>query len=160
MAGVKLQVTSDVITVSDDPQTLIQLLAATNHGFLVYRIKVDVDPNAITTPVVATLHVEKQSTAGTMSTPSPVWVIKAGPDPETVQTTLRHTATAEPTAADIVGTKKMFSVGGTGIIPVIFTWPKGLKVDTAERLGLVITYTAAGDPATFSKVVVTARLEE
>jgi hypothetical protein len=159
MAGVRLQITSGVITTSDSPQTLIQIITAAQQGILVYRLQVDIDPNAIASAVVAQLHVEKQTTAGTMTTPSPTWIKKIGPDPETIATAVTHTATVEPTAGDIIGARKLVTIGGTGISTVVFNWPRGLKIDGGEDVGLVITYTA-GDPATWSKVTVNGELEE
>src|SRR6187200_1914628 len=80
-------------------KTLLQLVAAANHRFVVKEIAVSFAGTSATDPPVL-IEVLRQTTAGTMTALSPVKANDA--DEETLQTTAQHTAIVEPTAGDIL----------------------------------------------------------
>ena len=156
MAGVKINGTTGSFLTTTNDQTLMQILAAGNHGVLVFRIQVDVNPNGIGSPAVGSYHVEKQTDAG--STTGAVTLYKLGPDPETIQTAATYKATSEPTGSDVVSPIRLATFGGTAITTVIFNFPRGLKVDGSERLGVVQNLSAT--PSPYPKISVTFDMEE
>ena len=156
MAGVKLSATTGSFLTTTNDQTLLQIYAAANHGALVFRIQIDVDPNGIGTPAVGQYHIEQQSDAGSVT--GAVTAYKTGPDPETVQTTCSYKATSEPTLAGIISAKRLSTFGGTGISTMIFNFPRGLKVDGGERIGVVQVLGAT--PSPYPKISVSVDREE
>ena len=156
MSGVRLSVTTGSFLTTTNDQTLLQIYAAANHGALVFRIQIDVDPNTISAPAVAQFHIEKQSDAGSVT--GAVTAYKLGPDPETVQTTAAYKATSEPTLDSIISAKRLATFGGTGITTVLFNYPRGLKLDGGERIGVV--QVLAATPSPYPKISVSIDLEE
>jgi len=80
-------------------KTLLQLVGASNHRVAVRSIAISFD-GVSTTGVPILVEVLRQSTAGTMSALTPVKANDS--DAETLELTAQHTATAEPTAGDVV----------------------------------------------------------
>ena len=156
MAGVRLNATTGSFITTTNDQTLMQVIAASNHGALIYRIQIDVNPNSISAPAVGQYHIEQQSDSG--STTGAVTAYKTGPDPETVQTTATYKATSEPTLAGIVSAQRLATFGGTGITTVLFNYPRGLKLDGGERIGVV--QVLAATPSPYPKISVSIDLEE
>jgi hypothetical protein len=156
MSGVKLSATTGSFLTTTNDQTLLQVIAAANHGVLIYRIQIDVNPNGISSPAVAQYHIEQQSDAG--STTGAVTAYKTGPDPETVQTTTTYKATSEPTLAGIISAKRLATFGGTSITTILFNFPRGLKLDGGERIGVV--QVLAATPSPYPKISVSIDLEE
>jgi len=155
MAGVRLSVTTGSFLTTTNDQTLMQIVAAANHGALVFKIQVDVDPNG-SSSAVGQYHIETQSDAGSVT--GAVTAYKTGPDPETVQTTCSYKATSEPTLVGIISAKRLSTFGGTGISTVIFNFPRGLKLDGSERIGVVQVLGAT--PSPYPKISVSVDLEE
>ena len=156
MSGVRLSVTTGSFLTTTNDQTLMQVIAAANHGALIYRIQIDVDPNSIGSPATGQYHVERQSDAGSVT--GAVTAYKLGPDPETVQTTASYKATSEPTLDSIISAKRLATFGGTGITTVLFNYPRGLKLDGGERIGVVQVLSAT--PSPYPKISVSIDLEE
>lgn len=134
MAGVRLAAVTGEIATGTSTKTILQLVAAANHRVVVREIRASFKGvSASATPVL--VEVLRQTTAGTMSALSPVKLNSA--DDETLQTTAQHTATAEPTAGDVVLAAEVHPQGG------LFAWvaPFGgeLVVPGGERLGLRVT---------------------
>ena len=156
MSGVKLSVTTGSFLTTTNDQTLLQVIASANHGALIYRIQLDVDPNGIGSRAVGQYHVERQSDAGSVT--GAVTAYKTGSDPETVQTTCSYKATSEPTLDSIISAKRLATFGGTSITTILFNFPRGLKLDGGERIGVV--QVLAATPSPYPKISVSIDLEE
>jgi hypothetical protein len=99
MAGLVFDVsTATVALTAATLKTVVQIVAATNHKVRIVAWKATFDGASPTATPVA-YRILRQTTAGTMSALTPV---KAGSDAETILTTAQHTATAEPTASDVL----------------------------------------------------------
>lgn len=99
MSGVRgVATTTEIALTAATAKTVIQLVAASNHRVLVTGWGVFFDGTS-TVGEPAQVRVLKQTTAGTMSSLTPVKLNAS--DDETLQTTAQHTATAEPTAGDV-----------------------------------------------------------
>jgi len=141
MSGVRFSArTAEVALTAATAKTVVQIVAASNHRVLVtafYAFFDGVSPTA--EPVV--VRVLRQTTAGTMSSLTPVKLNNS--DDETLQTTAQHTATAEPTAGDVLfamevhpqtGYKELrplgqeFVVPGGGRLGIECTAPAGVNV--------------------------------
>jgi hypothetical protein len=114
-------------------KTLLQLVAATNHAIAIIELGISFHGTSNTAePILCQLM--RQTTAGTMSAAS----VRAADDSigDTFDTTGQHTATAEPTASDVL---RAWSVHPqTGLVwqahdlaPVI--------VGAGDRIGLTVT---------------------
>ena len=156
MAGVKLNVATGSFITTTNAQTVVQIIAGSHHGVLIYRIQIDLNPNGIGSPAVAEFHVEKQTDSG--STTGAVTFHKLRNDPETLLTSGTYKATSEPTGTDVVSPTRLSTFGGTGITTVVFNFPRGLKVDGGERIGVVQVLSAT--PSPYPKVAVNIDLEE
>lgn len=92
-------VTAEVALAAATAKTVLQLVAAANHRVQVLEWSVAFDGTSTTAePVLVELL--RQTTAGTMSALTPVKMDDSLS--ETLQTTAQHTATAEPTAGDVL----------------------------------------------------------
>src|SRR5687767_3906716 len=87
------------LTVATTPKTLVQIVAPTNHRVKVCAWGVWFDGVSASDAQVL-VRLLRQSTAGTMSALTPVKVDDS--IAETLQTTAQHTASAEPTAGDVL----------------------------------------------------------
>lgn len=136
MAGTYLQAQTAAISTGTSAKTLLQIVAAANHGVKVREWSISF--NGSTAGQTAKVDVLRQTTAGTMSSLTPV----KDPDDtdETLQTTAQHTATAEPTAGDVLHTEYVRLDGGG------YTWQappgKEIKIGGGDRLGIRVTSAA------------------
>lgn len=133
MSGVGLRAQTDEITTGTSVKTLLQIEAAANHRVKVREISVSFKG---TTNSDAPIKVDvlRQTTAGTLSS---LTLVKDSPgDDETLQTAATHTATAEPTAGDILMSEEVHPQTG-------FVWqaPFGgeMIVPGGTRLGIRAT---------------------
>jgi hypothetical protein len=133
MSGVRFKVVSGEIATGTSAKTLLQIVAANNHGVLIDEISISFKGTSNTaTPIK--VDVLRQTTAGTMSSATPV------KDPadadETLQTTAQANATVEPTAGDILMSELVHPQTG-------YTWqaPFGrqIKIGGGGRLGIRVT---------------------
>jgi hypothetical protein len=121
MAGVIGRVsTPQIALVAVTAKTVLQIIAATNHRVRVQRISVSFEGTS-TTDAPVQVDVYKQTTAGTMTSTSPV-KDNSG-DPETLQTTASRNASAEPTSTDLLESKMCHPQGRIDLGP--FTIPGG-----------------------------------
>lgn len=139
MSGVRFSARTDPIATGTSAKTLLQLVAASNHGVLVDEISISfAGTNNTNAPI--RVDVLRQTTAGTMTTSASTIVKDPDDSDETLQTTRQDTATAEPTAGDILMTEYVHPQTG-------YTWqaPFGrpIKIGGGDRLGIRVT--AAND---------------
>lgn len=90
--------TVEVALAAATAKTIIQLVAPANHRVKVLGWGVSFDGTSATAEPVQ-VRLLRQTTAGTMSALTPVLTRTAA---ETIQSTAQHTATAEPTAGDVL----------------------------------------------------------
>ena len=137
MSGVRFKAVTGQIATGTSAKTLLQVVAAANHGILIDEISISFAGTSNTaTPIK--VDVLRQTTAGTMSALTPV----KDPDDsdETLQVTAQHTATAEPTAGDVLLSEHIHPQQG-------YTWQapfgRSIKIGGGDRLG--VRTTAAAD---------------
>lgn len=137
MSGVGFELTTALVSTGTALKTIIQCVAAANHGIHITEISISFEGVSNTgQPILVELL--RQTTAGTMSALSPV----KNPDDtdETLQVTGQHTATVEPTASDVLMTELIHPQTG-------YTWQapfaKPKKIGGGDRLGIRVTANAS-----------------
>lgn len=138
MAGNRFKARTNPIATGTATKTLAQLLAAANHKIKVERITISFN-GVSNTAVPIRVDVLRQTTAGTMGTSNST--IKLDPDDvdETIQTALSDSATAEPTAGDILFSEHVHPQQG-------YTWNlygREVIVGGGDRLGVRVVSPAA-----------------
>lgn len=125
--------TTEVALSAATAKTVIQIVAPANHRLRVKRVGVFFDGTSVTAEPIQ-VRVLRQTTAGTMSALTPVPLDKSLA--ETLLTTAQHTATAEPTAGDVVDVFECHPQQGYEII-----YPLGdeIIVQGAGKLGIECT---------------------
>lgn len=133
MAGlICIAQTAEVALTAATAKTVIQLVAPTNQRLKLKRWGVFFD--GITSgdaPVQVRLL--RQTTAGTMSSLTPVKQVAGS---ETVQATAQHTATAEPTAGDVLDAAEVHPQSGYEVI-IPFDMP--IEIPGGGRIGVECT---------------------
>ena len=127
--------TAEVALAAATAKTVLQIVPAANVGVRVNTLTVSFDGTSATNePVVVVLM--RQTTAGTAS--ALTLVERQTTDPETLQTTAQHTATVEPSSADVIG---RWNVHPQDRMQVTFSRALGneLICRGGERLGVVCT---------------------
>jgi len=135
MAGVKFRVRTNPITTGTSAKTLLQIVAASNHGVLLNAIGVDFN-GVSNTDAPIRVDVLRQTTAGTMGTSASSIVKDPDDSDETLQTTIQDTASSEPTAGDILMTRYVHPQSG-------YDWAarfgEEIKIGGGDRLGIRVT---------------------
>ena len=109
MAGIQVFAqTAEVALSAATAKTVIQIVAPTNQRLKLKEWGVFFDGVSGTAEPVQ-VRLLRQTTAGTMSALTPVSRV---PISETIQTTAQHTATAEPTAGDVLDVIECHPQGG------------------------------------------------
>lgn len=132
-------VTAEIALSAATAKTILQLIAPTNHRVKILGWGVSFDgTSASAEPVVVRLL--RQTTAGTVTSLTPKQTRTAA---ETIQSTASHTATAEPTAGDVLDIQNVHPqgshfwpmtpgqeivVGGGGRIGIECTAPANVNV--------------------------------
>lgn len=133
MAGCRLRATKSGVATGTALKTIVQLVAAANHAVLVKEISISfAGVSNTSTPIL--VQVSRQTTAGTMSSLTPV----KDPDDwaETMQTTALHTATVEPTTTDVLIEEYVHpQTGWTELLP----FGQDIKIGGGDRLGIRVT---------------------
>lgn len=124
--------TAEVALVAATAKTVIQLVAPANHRVKVLGWGVFFDGISVTAEPVQ-VRVLRQSTAGTMSVLTPVQI---RPVAETIQSTAQHTASAEPTAGDVLDAVEVHPQSG---YDVKFPMGQEIVISGAGRLGIECT---------------------
>mgnify|MGYP006908266904 CR=1 FL=1 len=133
MAGVRFKAVTDEIATGTALKTLLQVVAASNHGVLIDEVSISFKGTSNTAAPIQ-VEVVRQTTAGTMSSLTPV----KDPDDtdETLQVTAQHTATVEPTEGDVLMRELVHPQTG-------YTWQapfgKAIKIGGGDRLGIAVT---------------------
>jgi hypothetical protein len=133
MAGLRIIAqTAEVALAAATAKTVIQVVSASNHRVKIKRWGVYFDGVSPTAKPVQ-VRLLRQSSAGTMSSLTPT---KLGTESETIQTTAQHTATAEPTAGDVLDIAEVHPQSGYEVI-----FPAGEEIDVpgSGRVGIECT---------------------
>lgn len=109
MAGILcVAQTSEVALTAATVKTVVQVVAPANQRQKIKGYGVSFDGTSVTAEPVQ-VELLRQTTAGTMTALTPVKLVAGS---ETVQSTAQHTATAEPTAGDILDSIEVHPQGG------------------------------------------------
>lgn len=145
MAGVRCAAVTSEIATGTSAKTLLQITAAGNHRVLIGELSISFKGTSNTAAPIR-VRVLRQTTAGTMTSLTPVKLNSA--DDETIQTTAQHTATAEPTAGEVLLAEEVHPQTG-------YTWqaPFGreLVVPGGGRLGVEVS--AGADVNAIARVI-------
>lgn len=133
MHGVHWTAVSAEIATGTSAKTLVQVVAAANIREIIKWIRVSFK-GVSTTDAPILVRVLRQSTAGTMSSLT-VNKINSGDD-ETLQVTAQHTASAEPTAGNVLCSALVHPQGN-----YTFWFPDNapLILKGGERIGVEVT---------------------
>lgn len=134
MAGIIGHIPSNEVSLTAATlKTVLQIVAAANHRVKVLGIELFFKGTSTTdTPVK--VRVLRQTTAGTMT--AATVVANDNSIDETLQTTGQHTATAEPTAGDVL---KMWEVHPQSGLICYFPIGEEIIVKGGGRLGIECT---------------------
>lgn len=126
-------VTAEIALAAATPKTVVQLVAPTNHRLKIIGWSIWFDGVSPTAEPVL-VRVLRQTTAGTMTGLTPTKVDDSIAD--TLLATAQHTATAEPTAGDVLERKEVHPQQGFEKI-----YPAGaeLIVGGGDRIGIECT---------------------
>lgn len=125
--------TAEIALTAATARTVIQLVAASNHRvkLLAYGVYFD-GTSSSAEPVQVRLL--RQTTAGTMSSLTPTK--RDDSIAETLQTTAQHSATAEPTAGDVLEVKEVHPQGG---YEKVFPFGQEIIIGGGDRAGIECT---------------------
>lgn len=125
--------TQEVALSAATAKTVIQITAPANHRVAVLGWGIFFDGTSVTAEPVQ-VRLLRQTTAGTMSALTPVAL--DGSVGETIQTSAQHTASAEPTAGNVVDVIECHPQQGYEVI-----YPLGQEVilQGAGRVGIEVT---------------------
>jgi hypothetical protein len=145
MAGVGFKITKSAVATGTAAKTIIQVVAAANHAVLIKEMSVAFAGTSNTAAPIL-VEVVRQTDAGTSTALTPV----KDPDDsaETLQSTARHTATAEPTTTDVLMSEYVHPQTG-------YTWQapfgQAIKVGGGDRVGIRVT--AGADISSSARMV-------
>jgi hypothetical protein len=129
MSGVGFRINTAQVVTGTAAKTIAQVVAAANHRIRIDHITVSFEGIAATDAPIQ-VRILRQTTAGTMTALTPVKDNSA--DDETLAVTAQHTATAEPTAGDVLVTQ-LVHPQTSRLFPGPFWIPGG------GRLGVEVT---------------------
>lgn len=137
MSGVKWKACTPEITTGTAALSLLKLTAASNHREYVDHIDVSLK-GIVVTDAPAMVRIYKATTAGTFTALTPVH--DGIPDAETIQLTAGHTATAEPTKTDLLGSGEVHPQTGRRFGPF---WLAGggsmvVEITTANSTSAIV----------------------
>lgn len=140
MAGLGIKIRTDPIATGTSALTVLQVIAAANHAVLVNSISVSFAGTSNTAAPIK-VDVLRQTTAGTMTTAASTVVKDPEGLAETIQTTRGDSASAEPTAGDILHTEHVHPQTG-------WEWRAGgsvkpIRIAGGGRLGVRVTAAAS-----------------
>lgn len=124
MAGIiAIAQTAEVALTAATAKTVLQVVAASNHKVKLLRWGVFFDGTSATAEPVQ-VRLLRQTSAGTMSALTPT---KQTTDSETLQTSAQHTATAEPSAGDVLDVCEVHPQSGYEVVltPDNYIWVAG-----------------------------------
>ena len=124
--------TAEIALSAATAKTVLQITAPSNQRLRVRRYSVAFDGVSATAEPVQ-VRVLRQTSTGTMTSLTPV---KLSAGSESVNTTAAHTATAEPTASDVLDAFECHPQSG---FDVVLPMDMPLEVPGGTRLGIEVT---------------------
>jgi hypothetical protein len=139
MSGVRFKIRTDPIATGTSAKTLLQIVAASNHAVLVRSVSVSFQGTSNTAAPIQ-VDLVRQTDAGTTTTSAST--IKKDPDDsaESLQTTVRDSASAEPTTTDVLFSTYVHPQTG---YDVYFPRDQEIKIGGGDRLGVRVTAAAS-----------------
>lgn len=128
--------TAEIALSAATAKTVLQIVAASNHCVKVKSWGVFFDGTSVTAEPVQ-VRLLRQTSAGTMSALTPVEKTITG---VTLQTTAQHTATAEPTAGNVLAAREVHPQAG---YQEIFPSGDEIIIGSEGRLGIECTAPAS-----------------
>ncbi len=137
MAGlICIAQTTEVALAIATAKTVIQIAAPSSQRLRLKRWGVFFDGVSATDEPVQ-VRLLRQTSAGTMTTLTPV---KQSAGSETIQTAAQHTATAEPTAGDVLDVAEVHPQSG---YEVLIPFDMSIEIPGGTRVGIECTAPAA-----------------
>jgi hypothetical protein len=133
MSAIQFAAVTGEVATGTAAKTLLQVVAPANQRLLIHELSVSFKGNAPTADPVL-VRVLRQTTAGTMTALTPV---KLTPGSEALQSTAQHSATAEPTAGDVLLSEEVHPQGGGFLWQAPFG--QALVIPGGGRLGVEVT---------------------
>lgn len=134
MSGVGFRANTAQVATGTSAKTILQIVAASNHRVVVNKIVVSFEGVTVTDAPVQ-VRVLRQSTAGTMSA---LTLVKDGDTAETLEVSAQHTASAEPTAGDVLESQLVHPQSSR-----VFVGP--YVIPGGGRIGVEVTATVGVD---------------
>jgi hypothetical protein len=143
MSGVGFRANTAQVATGTSAKTILQVVAAANHRIVVNKIVVSFEGVTVTDAPIQ-VRVLRQSTAGTMS--ALTLVKDDSTDDETLQTTGLHTATAEPTAGDVLESQMVHPQSSRVFVgPYVVPGGGRLGVEVTAAVGVDCIVSAYGE---------------
>lgn len=138
MSGVNFRVRTDPIATGTSAKTILQIVAAANHGVILKSWSIEF---AGTSNTAAPIRVDilRQTDAGTMGTSASTIVKDPDDTDETLQTTRQDTSSSEPSAGGILETHYVHPQTGLGWS---YSSDSRIKIGGGDRVGWRVTAAA------------------
>lgn len=142
MSGVGFRANTAQVATGTSAKTILQIVAASNHRVVVNKIVVSFEGVTVTDAPIQ-VRVLRQSTAGTMSA---LTLVKDGDTAETLEVSAQHTASAEPTAGDVLESQLVHPQSSRVFVGP-YTIPGGgrLGVEVTAAVGVDCVVSAYGE---------------
>lgn len=142
MSGVGFRANTAQVATGTSAKTILQIVAASNHRVVVNKIVVSFEGVTVTDAPVQ-VRVLRQSTAGTMSS---LTLVKDGDTAETLEVTAQHTASAEPTAGDVLESQLVHPQSSRVFVgPYVVPGGGRLGVEVTAAVGIDCIVSAYGE---------------
>lgn len=142
MSGVGFRANTAQVATGTSAKTIMQIIAASNHRVVLNKIVVSFEGVTVTDAPIQ-VRVLRQSTAGTMSA---LTLVKDGDTAETLEVTATHTASAEPTAGDVLESQLVHPQSSRVFVgPYIIPGGGRLGVEVTAAVGVDCIVSAYGE---------------
>ena len=142
MSGVGFRANTAQVATGTSAKTILQIVAASNHRVVVNKVVISFEGVTVTDAPIQ-VRVLRQSTAGTMSA---LTLVKDGDTAETLEVSALHTATAEPTAGDVLESQMVHPQSSRVFVgPYVVPGGGRLGVEVTAALGIDCIVSAYGE---------------
>jgi hypothetical protein len=142
MSGVGFRANTAQVATGTSAKTILQIVAASNHRVVLNTIVVSFEGVTVTDAPIQ-VRVLRQSTAGTMSA---LTLVKDGDTAETLEVSAQHTASAEPTAGDVLESQMVHPQSSRVFVgPYVVPGGGRLGVEVTAAVGVDCIVSAYGE---------------
>lgn len=142
MSGVGFRANTAQVATGTAAKTILQVVAASNHRVVLNKIVVSFEGVTVTDAPIQ-VRVLRQTTAGTMSA---LTLVKDGDTAETLEVTAQHTASAEPTAGDVLESQMVHPQSSRVFVgPYVVPGGGRLGVEVTAAVGVDCIISAYGE---------------